>query len=124
MGGRVISTFRMSRLVSLAEGMMKLVDDHVRARISKIFAEKERYAYQLKMKAEQRNRECLCVICAHIHSIYPGCLMVHSRSGVYRCVVLLGHRIVTSHYRVLFDLPVIHAPPDTLSIVHPYVSLS
>ena len=45
--------------------MLKPVDDHVRARIGKIFAEKERYAYRLKLKAEQRNRGCLCVSSVH-----------------------------------------------------------
>ena len=45
---------------------MKPLDDHVRARIGKIFAEKERYAYQLKQKAEQRNPECMCVSSVHI----------------------------------------------------------
>ena len=63
---RVISEFRKSRLVSLAEGLMKPIDEHVRARVSAIFAEKERYAYQLKLKAEQRNHECMCVSSVHI----------------------------------------------------------
>ena len=51
---RVISESRKSRLVSLAEGLMKPIDDHVRERVSAIFAEKERYAYQLKQKAQER----------------------------------------------------------------------
>ena len=53
-GCRVISAFRKSRLVSLAEGLMKPIDEHVRERVSAIFAEKERYAYQLKQKAADR----------------------------------------------------------------------
>ena len=51
---RVISEPRKSRLVSLAEGLMKPIDEHVRERVNAIFAEKERYAYQLKQKAQER----------------------------------------------------------------------
>ena len=51
---RVVSEPRKSRLVSLAEGLMKPIDDHVRDRASTIFTEKERYAYQLKQKAAER----------------------------------------------------------------------
>ena len=53
-GCRVISKFRKSRLVSLAERLMKPIDEHVRARVSAIFSEKERYAYKLKQKAADR----------------------------------------------------------------------
>ena len=51
---RVISESRKSRLVSLAEGLMKPIDEHVRERVSATFTEKERYAYQFKQKAADR----------------------------------------------------------------------
>ena len=62
----VISESRKSRLVSLAEGLMKPIDEHVRERVNAIFVEKERYAYQLKEKAAARTHECKCVSYVHI----------------------------------------------------------
>ena len=102
---------------------MKPIDEHVRARVSKIFAEKERYAYVLKQKAEQRNHACMCVSPVHISnpSIQSRHWVFHSRSGMWRGVVLSGRCIAISHCHVLSDLPFIRAS-DTLCIVHPYVS--
>ena len=38
--------------MGMSEKMVKPVDDHVKARIGRIFKEKERHAYELKKKAE------------------------------------------------------------------------
>ena len=47
---------RKSQLVGMSEGMIKPVDNYVKKRIQKIFLEKERYAYELKKKAEAAKR--------------------------------------------------------------------
>ena len=52
----VVVSPRKSQLVSMAEQMIRPVDDHCRRRVEAIFKEKEKHQAYLKLKAEQAKK--------------------------------------------------------------------
>ena len=53
---------RKSRLVKLIELLHRAVDDHLKERLDRIFAAKERYAFELKQEFDYVATSHLCML--------------------------------------------------------------